>query len=249
MYRKYIKTTKSQQDKTRRHILRTAADLITLQGYDATTMKQLAREAGIGDATIYKYFPTKERILLEYFELNIADALKQLDDTAGLAEYTLQEKLQLLVDGVLEGLLPDREFVEIARAIVRKSPFVMVRDDMQSQHLLKERVAAFIAEAQSSGEIAPCDFKNLIGGLFTDYLFAVILYWLKDESDEFSDTTQLVDLTLGIVTVALKSGVLNKMSELATFMLRSQMARMMQNGSGLLDLLRSARRGLGSLAQ
>jgi hypothetical protein len=35
------------------------------------------------------------------------------------------------------------------------------------------------------------------------------------------------------------------MSELATFMLRSQMARMMQHSSGLLDILKTARRGLG----
>lgn len=240
-----MKTTKPQQDKTRRHILRTAVDLITQQGYDATTMKQIAREAAIGDATIYKYFPTKERLLLEYFELTIGDALKQLDATPGVEQFTLHERLQLLVDSVLEGLLPDREFVAIARAVVRKSPFVLMRDDMQSQKLLKERVAQLIEEAEHSGEIAPCEFKNMIGGLFTDYLFAVIMYWLKDESDEFSDTTQLVDLTLAIVTLMLKSGVLNKMSELLTFMLRSQMARMMQSGSGLLDMLKSARRGLG----
>ena len=240
-----MKTTKPQQDKTRRHILRTAVDLITQQGYDATTMKQIAREAAIGDATIYKYFPTKERLLLEYFELTIGDALKQLDATPGVEQFTLHERLQLLVDSVLEGLLPDREFVAIARALVRKSPFVLMRDDMQSQKLLKERVAQLIEEAEHSGEIAPCEFKNMIGGLFTDYLFAVIMYWLKDESDEFSDTTQLVDLTLAIVTLMLKSGVLNKMSELLTFMLRSQMARMMQSGSGLLDMLKSARRGLG----
>lgn len=245
MYSKFMKTTKSHQEKTRRHIIRTAVDLITQQGYDDTTMKQLAREAGVGDATIYKYFPTKERILLDYFELNIADALKRLDATKDLPQFTLHEKLQLLVDGVLEGLLPDREFVEIARAIVRKSPFVLMRDDMQSQKVLKERVAGFIAEAEESGEIAPCDFKNLVGGLFTDYLFAVIVYWLKDQSDEFSDTTQLVDLTLAIVALALKSGVLNKMSELATFMLRSQMARMMEHSSGLLTMLKTARRGMG----
>ena len=241
-----MKTTKSQQDKTRRLILRTAVDLITLQGYDATTMKQLAREAGIGDATIYKYFPTKERILLDYFELNIADVLKQVNETPELDQFTLHERLQLLVDGVLEGLLPDREFVAIARAIVRKSPFVLMRDDMHSQHALKVQVAAFIEDAEASGEIAPCDFKNMIGGLFTDYLFAVIIYWLQDESDEFTNTTQLVDLTLAVLALALKSGVLNKMSELAIFLLRSQMARFMQSGSGMLDILKTARRGLGA---
>ncbi len=241
-----MKTTKSQQDKTRRHIIRTAVDLITEQGYEGTTMKQLAREAGIGDATIYKYFPTKERLLIDYFELNMLDALQQVHTTASIDQFTLHERLQLLVDGVLEGLLPDREFVVIARAIVQKSPFVLMREDMQSQQALKLAVVAFIDAAETSGEIAPCDFKNMIGGLFTDYLFAVIIYWLQDESDEFSDTTQLVDLTLGVLALALKSGVLNKMSELAGFLLRSQMARFMQGGSGMLDLLKTARRGLGA---
>ena len=239
-----MKTTKSQQDKTRRQVLRTAVELITRQGYEATTMKQLARESGIGDATIYKYFSTKERILLDYFELNIADAIAQVNDTPDLDQFTLHERLQLLVDGVLEGLLPDREFVAIARAIVRKSPFVLMRDDMHSQRSLKLQVAGFIEAAEANGEIAPCDFKNMIGGLFTDYLFAVIIYWLQDESEEFSDTTQLVDLTLGVLTLALKSGVMNKMTELASFLVRSQMARFMQSGSGMLDILKAARRGV-----
>ena len=241
-----MKTTKSRQDQTRRHIIRTAVDLITAQGYDGTTMKQLARESGIGDATIYKYFPTKERILIDYFELNIMDALDQAHATDSFDQFTLHERLQLLVDGVLEGLLPDREFVVIARAIVQKSPFVLMRENMESQHALKLAVVAFIEAAEASGDIAPCDFKNMIGGLFTDYLFAVIIYWLQDESDEFSDTTQLVDLTLGVLALALKSGVLNKMSELAGFLLRSQMARFMQGGSGMLDILKTARRGLGA---
>jgi AcrR family transcriptional regulator len=241
-----MKTTKSKQEQTRRHVMRTAVDLMTTQGYDATTMKQVARAAAIGDATIYKYFPSKERILLEYFELTVADALRQLDATAGIAQFTLHEKLQLLIDSVLEAMLPDREFVAIARSVMRKSPLMMMREGMPSQDLLKERVAGFIAAAEDSGEIAPCDFKELIGGMFTDYLFAIILYWLKDDSEEFSNTTQVVDLTVAIASLTLKSGVLNKMSELATFMLRSQMSRMMQHSSGLLDLLKTARRGLGA---
>jgi AcrR family transcriptional regulator len=246
MYSKRMKTTKSRQEQTRRHVMRTAVDLMTTQGYDDTTMKQVARAAAIGDATIYKYFPSKERILLEYFELTIADALRQLDATAGIAQFTLHEKLQLLIDSVLETMLPDREFVAIARSVMRKSPLMMMREGMPSQDLLKERVAGFIAAAEDSGEIAPCDFKELIGGMFTDYLFAIILYWLKDDSEEFSNTTQVVDLTVAIASLTLKSGVLNKMSELATFMLRSQMSRMMQHSSGLLDLLKTARRGLGA---
>lgn len=243
-----MKTSKLQQQQTRRELIRAAVELISQQGYDATTMKQIARAAGVGDATVYKYFPTKERILLEFFELNIADVLAGLADTPAFDQFTLQERLQLLVDGILEGLLADREFVAIARTIFARSPFVLTRGDLPSQAALRQQVVAFISQAEDSGEIPPCDFKNLIGSLFSDYLLAVMSYWLQDESDEFSDTTQLVDLTLAILALALKSGVINKMSELAGFMIRSQMARLMQDGSGLLDLFKTARRGMGGLA-
>ncbi len=240
-----MKISKSQQEQTRRHIIRTAVDMMTEHGYDATTMKQVARTAGIGDATIYKYFPSKEKLLLGYYELCIEVVLELTLETPGFEEFGLQERLQRLVDALLELLLADREFVAITRSVVGKSPLLMMRDNMPGQQALKEQIVAFIDAAEQSGEIAACDFKNLLGGLFADYLFAVIAYWLKDESEEFSDTTQLVDLTLAVLVLALKSGVVNKLSELAGFLVRNQLSRLMQNGSGLLDMLKLAKRGLG----
>lgn len=239
-----MRTTKSQQDQNRRLVIRTAVDLITAQGYDATTMKQIARAADIGDATIYKYFPSKEKLLIAYFELVIADVLKDTAAIPELDQYNLHERLQLLVDGVLEAMLGDREFVEITRTVVGKSPLLMMRDGMPGQKLLKDHVATLIENAVEKGDIAPCDFKDMIAGLFADYLFSVIIYWLKDDSEEFSNTTQLVELTLAVLVLALKSGIVNKLSELGSFLVRSQMTRLMQNGSGLLDMLKSARRGM-----
>ncbi|MFZ6746767.1 TetR/AcrR family transcriptional regulator [Undibacterium sp. JH2W] len=240
-----MKTSKSQQEQTRRTLIRTAVDLITEKGYDAATMKQIAREAGIGDATIYKYFPSKEKILLAYYELSIEITLEVAQETPGWDEFTLQEKLQRLVDALLELLLGDREFVEITRDIFGKSPLLMMRDNMPGQQTLKLEILNLLEEAEQRGDIAPCDFKNLISGLFGDYLFAVIAYWLKDESDEFSNTTQLVDMTLAILVLALKSGIVNKVSELASFMLRNQLSRIMQNGSGLLEMVKLVQNGLG----
>ncbi|MDO8179640.1 MAG: TetR/AcrR family transcriptional regulator [Undibacterium sp.] len=241
-----MKISKSQQEQTRRHIIRTAVDMMTEHGYDATTMKQVARTAGIGDATIYKYFPSKEKLLLGYYELCIEVVLELTLETPGFAEFGLQERLQRLVDALLELLLADREFVAITRSVVGKSPLLMMRDNMPGQQALKEQIVAFIDAAEQSGEIAACDFKNLLGGLFADYLFAVIAYWLKDESEEFSDTTQLVDLTLAVLVLALKSGVVNKLSELAGFLVRNQLSRLMQNGSGLMDMLKLAKRGMAN---
>ena len=241
-----MKKTKDQQDVTRRQIVRTAVDLIAQQGYEATSMKQIARASGIGDATIYNYFPTKEKLLLAFYSITIGDVLAATVATPEFARFTLQERLQLLADGVLERLLPEREFVAITRTIVGRSPLLMMRDEVTVQQDLKAQVVVFLEHAEATGEIAPCGFKPLIGGLFADYLLALVVYWLNDESDEFSDTTQLVDLTLGVLVLALKSGLLGKLTELGSFLLRSQMHRLMQNGSGLLDMLKLARRGMGS---
>ena len=79
-------------------------------------------------------------------------------------------------------------------------------------------------------------------------MYAVIAYWLRDDSEGFGNTTQMVDLSLGVVVLALRSGLIDKVLELGGFMLRSQLARLMQDGGGLLDLLRTARSALGGRA-
>ena len=44
--------SKQQQEEIRLKIIKTAVELFSEHGFEATTMKQIAREAGIGDATI-----------------------------------------------------------------------------------------------------------------------------------------------------------------------------------------------------
>lgn len=243
-----MKTTRQQQDATRRLIVASAVDLMTREGFDGTTMKDIARAAGIGDATIYKYFPTKDRIVLGYLDGVVQQALSDALQTPGFAGYGLQEKLQRLTDAVLERLLADREFVAQIRTLARRSPLSMLAEPLAARQQLREAVASFLEAAEASGEIEPCDFKNLAGGLFTDYLAGVVSYWLADTSDAFADTTQLVDLSLGVLVQALRGGLVNRVMQLGGFVLRSQMARMVQHPSGLMGMLQLARQAMASAA-
>ncbi|MDT8998628.1 TetR family transcriptional regulator [Paucibacter sp. APW11] len=243
-----MKTSKSQQDKTQRQILAAAVELMSRQGFEATSMKQIAREAGIGDATIYKYFPSKEKLVLGYYELALAEALAQAGKTRGFERFTLQEKLQRLVDAVLERLLPDREFVALTRGLARQSPLLLLGDALPGKAALKRCVQDWLAEAQAAGQIAPCDFQGLVAGMFTDYLFGLLVYWLDDDSEEFANTTQLADLSLSVLVLVLQSGLINKLSDLAGFLLRNQLARLLQGQGGVLELLQLARRGLSTVA-
>ena len=242
-----MKTTRQQQDATRRQIVASAVDLMTRQGFDGTTMKDIARAAGIGDATIYKYFPTKDRIVLGYLDEVVHTSLADTLQAPGFASYSLQEKLQRLTDAVLERLLADREFVAEMHKVARRSPLALTAEPLPARAALRDAVVSFLEAAEASGEIEPCDFKGVAGGLYTDYLGGVVAYWLADESDGFADTTQLVDLSLGVLVLTLRTGLVGRALQLGGFVLRSQMARFMQRGSGLVGVLRAAQQTLDDM--
>ena len=240
-----MRTTKAQQANNHRRIIRAAVDLMSEHGFEGTTMKQIARVADMGDATIYKYFPTKEKLVTAYFEQAIADALAQADKAPWRKDFTLHESMQLLIDSVLEILLADREFVALARGLVERAPMLLLGEELPGKPLLKKAFIQLLEKAEASKEIVPCGFKASLAALLADYVYGVMSYWLRDESDQFANTTQMVDLSLGVLVLALRSGLVDKLLELGGFMVRSQMARLMNDGSGLLDLLQLARRGLG----
>lgn len=52
-------------ERTRELILDTALPLFLKQGYDATTMEEIAEQAEIGTSTLYRYFPTKDALIME----------------------------------------------------------------------------------------------------------------------------------------------------------------------------------------
>ena len=239
-----MRVSKTQQANNQRAIIAAAVELMTQHGFEATTMKQIARAANLGDATIYKYFPSKEKLVVGYFEQAVSDALALSQQANGWDDFTLQEHAQLLIDSFLEVLLADREFVAMARQLVERAPLLMLAHDMPGKPALQQAFLQMLDQAQASGEIPPCGFKSSLSALLADYVYGVVAYWLRDESDGFNDTTQMVDLSVGVLVLSLRSGLIDKLLELGGFVLRSQLARLMHNGTALTDLLQLARRGL-----
>ncbi|MFI1097680.1 TetR/AcrR family transcriptional regulator [Streptomyces sp. NPDC020917] len=80
-------------DRTRqmasREILDTALRLFTEQGYDETTIAQIAREAGVSQRTLFRYFGTKEDLLggdQDRFWQVLADTVGEQPAEAGVWE-------------------------------------------------------------------------------------------------------------------------------------------------------------------
>jgi AcrR family transcriptional regulator len=76
-----------QRADTRQRIQRQALRLFSGQGYDATTVNEVADAAGVSAMTVYRNFPTKEDLVLyDDFDEQAAASIAELPSTGSLTD-------------------------------------------------------------------------------------------------------------------------------------------------------------------
>ena len=86
---------------TRDQILRTALDLFSAQGYDATSLRQIAERLGITKAALYYHFPAKEHLVVELTN----PFVQALGDIVGEARSATREGTPFSPDVLIERYL------------------------------------------------------------------------------------------------------------------------------------------------
>ena len=67
-----------KKQETRQKIIKIAMYLFRKQGFDSTSMEQIADDVDISKATLYNYFPVKESIISEYWQGNVKEIKLQI---------------------------------------------------------------------------------------------------------------------------------------------------------------------------
>jgi AcrR family transcriptional regulator len=104
---------------TRERLVRAALDLFTEQGYDATTVSEIAERAGgLTKMTFFRYFPDKREVLFgigqEVHSQLMADAI-----TAAPGSATALQAVQAALDAVSAAFTDDRrELATKLRAVI-----------------------------------------------------------------------------------------------------------------------------------
>lgn len=86
MPRLWNETIEAHRREVRDAILDTTAALVTGYGLLSVTMSRIAEDTGIGRATLYKYFPDVEAILLAWHERQVTGHLEHLAEVRGQAD-------------------------------------------------------------------------------------------------------------------------------------------------------------------
>jgi len=92
----WSETIQAHRATVRDATLDTAAGLVAEHGLAAVTMSQIAKETGIGRATLYKYFPDVEAIMTAWHQRQIAGHLELLAQARDNADTPAQQLAAVL---------------------------------------------------------------------------------------------------------------------------------------------------------
>ncbi|MFF2481118.1 TetR/AcrR family transcriptional regulator [Paenibacillus sp. NPDC058071] len=105
---RYKKERQTSKQNRTRHILETAETVFTVKGIEKTTMQDIANAANIGIATLFRYFPRKEKLIVAAATKRLEPMLSRFEEIAEL-EATCFEKL----DRLFEAFIHDNNALDI----------------------------------------------------------------------------------------------------------------------------------------
>ena len=192
-------STSTKGEQTRQRIVDTALRLFRECGYEATTMRTIAREAGLSVGNAYYYFPSKQHLVQAYYdqaqELHAAAARPVLD-----RETDFERRLYAVLRARVDTMQADKHFAVgffrfAADPLSPLSPF-----SAESAHARALSIALYAEAARGAqGVKMPPELRDALPELLWLCQMGVVLFWVHDASPDSAKTYALVDRTVPLV--------------------------------------------------
>jgi AcrR family transcriptional regulator len=140
-------TIEEHRREVRDAILKVTAELVAERGLLSVTMSRIAEETGIGRATLYKYFPDVEAILLAWHERHINGNLVRLAELRDQTRDAGERLRAVLTAYALIAHETGRHNSQLA-AVLHRGEHVV-----RAQHELHIMVRHLLAEAARTGDV------------------------------------------------------------------------------------------------
>ncbi len=190
---------RSKGEQTRQLIVDTALRSFRERGYEATTMRVIAAEAGISVGNAYYYFPSKQHLVQAYYdqsqERHIEAARPGLDSGT-----TFEARLRTVLQTRVDTMQSDKDFaVGLFRfAADPQSPLSPFSEESAPA---REASIDLYAEALAGARDVKvsAELREALPELLWLYQMGIVLFWVHDVSPAAAKTYALVDRTVPLV--------------------------------------------------
>lgn len=168
-------------------VLRAAIELFNRQGYDATSMGDLARELGLTKSAIYHHVPSKEHLLERALDEALDALTSALDLIRADGSATPDARLRAAVRASVVVLANHLPAVTLLLRVRGNTP--AEQRALARRREIDHRLAEMVREAADAGairdDVDPLVISRLIFGMVNS-----LTEWLRDSSDvdELADT-------------------------------------------------------------
>ncbi|AJE83246.1 TetR family transcriptional regulator [Streptomyces albus] len=176
---------------TRQRIQDVALELFAEQGYEKTSLREIAERLEVTKAALYYHFKTKEDILISVFQ-DLTGPLDELVAWGEAQERTLEFKKELLrrYSEALNQAAPLFRFMQENQAALR---------DLKIGELFKDRVHALLGVLKDDSAPLP-DQVRCVSALFTLH---ASMFLLKDLDGDFEEKRlAALEVAVDLVTQA-----------------------------------------------
>jgi AcrR family transcriptional regulator len=185
-------------EETRRRIYEAALESFRERGFEQTTMRDIARQAGVALGAAYYYFASKEAIVLAFYE-EMEERGDQATRETILRHKKLRDRLRVILQNRFDLLAP---YLKFLAALFRHSPDA---DDPLSPfsadtRSIREKAIELLRVALEGGDVkVPADLMPHLPRLLWLYQLGLILFWIYDKSEGKQRTTLLMEKSLALI--------------------------------------------------
>jgi len=191
-----MKTPKGEQ--TRELILKSALDLLQDHGYEKTTMRAIARRAGVSLGNAYHYFGSKE-LLIQAFYHRLHEEHLKATQPALQNESSLRGRLLTVMRLKISTLEPYQDFAGVLFKTAADPQSPLNPFAHESAPVRRDSIKLFEDLVADIRARIPADLRAELPYLLWLYHMGVILFWIHDSSPKRRRTYRLIDQTVDLL--------------------------------------------------
>lgn len=184
-----MRRTKAEAEQTRRLLLETALKVFSRQGYAATTLDDIAREAAVTRGAIYHHFGGKAELYAAVLKEHQAPAGAQIGAALAADMPPLARLRELMIHSLSRfeedaGYRATMELILFRSEALPELPPELgagLADKTRGQAELRQQLAALLAEAVERGEARPDLDTEAAALTIVALLNGLALTWLLDQ--------------------------------------------------------------------
>jgi AcrR family transcriptional regulator len=177
--------TEEERRRRQERIVLCAAELFLERGAENVKMTDIAEEAGIGVASLYRYFGTKSAIMLESGTLLWKDVATLFDTNFHSERYRTasgMEQIKILLTGYLQIFTDHKPFLRFLNAL--DAVILAERPDPETLKPYRESILNFYQLFRAAHSRGTAD-GSIRSGMDTEFLYRTITDFLNGAAQKF----------------------------------------------------------------